>query len=430
VASWDGRVYRLGNNILPGSERSADSLPYVSDVYPLSTPPAAPDGLLRLRIAEFENELSYLDEVRLLYVDLPEGVSVATSGENQLAFVREVSAPVTARDEIGTNLASLLVQADSAAVPFDSGGQVTVTFAVQGAFAKATDGGGGGVTNGSQQKGKEGGGKRSLAGDPGRGKWAASTGMTQAEFYGIAAGIEVAVLDTALSGGRAAIDTLWPREFWSNQYVDIMSHINPAADSVRLQLTWLGDHALDRCFLSLPVAAPPLDTLPLVAATHSVTGSVVGLVADADSSCATLDVGETIDLVFGAPTEPAMGTRQYIFVSKGYYFLYAGKSGGASRDFRNGLPAAMRLSPASPNPGAGWTMIRYELPRPTQVSVRIYDVTGRVVKTVFQGRKEPGYHAVTWNGQTDRGGRASAGIYFVRMEAEGEPQTQKFVLLR
>jgi hypothetical protein len=94
-----------------------------------------------------------------------------------------------------------------------------------------------------------------------------------------------------------------------------------------VELRWLGDHRLDRFVLAAPTAAPPIESLQLVSATHSVLGDVKSLLTTADSAYAVLDVGETIDLVFEAPDAPPIGTRRYLFDSKGYYLLFEGKTG-------------------------------------------------------------------------------------------------------
>jgi flagellar hook assembly protein FlgD len=64
------------------------------------------------------------------------------------------------------------------------------------------------------------------------------------------------------------------------------------------------------------------------------------------------------------------------------------------------------------------------------VRIQIYDVAGRAVATLLDGTRPAGYHGVFWDGSRIDGGRASAGIYFARMEAGSEVQTTKFVLVQ
>jgi hypothetical protein len=294
-------------------------------------------------------------------------------------------------------------------------------------MGKAFDGGGGGgVTNGSESKEPEGGGK--WAGGSEVLRWSAATGMSQAEYYGVSGGIEIAVVDPELPEGRVVVDTLHPREFLSDQYTDLSEYL-AGSENLRLEMTWLGEHRLDKMALSLPVEPPALDTLRLVGASHNVLGDVRAGLRGADSNYVTLDVGEDVDLVFETPTRVAQGRLQYIFLAKGYYLLNAGKAVPPGSPPRAAAPIALRLSPASPNPGAGSTRFRMELPSSMRVRLRIYDVLGRAVATLLDGQLPPGYHGSVWDGMT-QGRRASAGVYFARMEAGGETQTRKFVLLK
>lgn len=427
VSSWDGTEYRLGNNVLPGAETANGGLPWVEDAFPLAGAPDTSDGLIRLRVAEFEAELSYLDEVKLLAVDLPESVSLATATDGSLVFYQSVTLPTIAQDQNGIDRTAALAAPDSMAVAFQGGGRVTVAFARSGGSGKAFDGGGGGATTSSQKKPQEAGPK--WAGGAQEATWSASTGMSQAEFYGINSGIEVALLDAAFPGGRVAVDTLRPRESWSDQYTDFGPYLGQIADSVRVQFTWIGEHDLDRTIFSVPIAAPPIDTLPFVSATHTLHGDVAPLLANADSSYAPLDVGETIDLAFGPPSSPVTGVRRYVFVSKGYYLLHAGKRHSEPVAFSSGLPIGFRLA-AAPNPSRGTIRLRYQLPKTGHILLKVYDIAGRVVATLVDEPRSAGYHSVFWDGRIDGGSDASSGVYFARLEAGGESHAQKFILLK
>jgi hypothetical protein len=94
-------------------------------------------------------------------------------------------------------------------------------------------------------------------------------------------------------------------------------------------------------------------------------------------------------------------------------------------------PAEFRLFPSYPNPFGETTTIRYMLPRAAGVSLRVYDVSGRVVRTLVDARSvSAGEHAVHWNGDNDSGGTVASGVYFYRMEAGPYVETRRMVLLR
>jgi hypothetical protein len=88
----------------------------------------------------------------------------------------------------------------------------------------------------------------------------------------------------------------------------------------------------------------------------------------------------------------------------------------------------------APNPfiaGLEPTRISYSVASPGgPVRISINDLSGRLVRTLVDERKEPGEHAALWDGKDDRGIPVSAGVYFVRLEASGEACTRKLVLVR
>jgi flagellar hook assembly protein FlgD len=65
------------------------------------------------------------------------------------------------------------------------------------------------------------------------------------------------------------------------------------------------------------------------------------------------------------------------------------------------------------------------------VHLRVYDVAGREVAQLVDGRLHPaGFHAVVWNGSDRTGRRAAPGVYFCRLETNLGTQSRKLLLLR
>jgi len=95
---------------------------------------------------------------------------------------------------------------------------------------------------------------------------------------------------------------------------------------------------------------------------------------------------------------------------------------------------ANRLSQARPNPFNPRTTIEYGIAAPGHVTLRVYDLAGRVVRTLVDRDVEPGEHKVVWDGTTDTGRRAASAVYFVRLETGGASVTstvaRKLVLLK
>lgn len=85
---------------------------------------------------------------------------------------------------------------------------------------------------------------------------------------------------------------------------------------------------------------------------------------------------------------------------------------------------------AVPNPFNPATEIRYELPRATVVSLEIYDVSGRHVRTLVRGRREAGAHRARWDGRDGSDHGVASGVYFVRLQSGGTSQTRALTLVR
>lgn len=84
---------------------------------------------------------------------------------------------------------------------------------------------------------------------------------------------------------------------------------------------------------------------------------------------------------------------------------------------------------ASPNPSAGATSIEYSCPRPGAVTARIFDASGRCVRTLLDSERQPaGPNTLHWNGADDAGTRLTSGTYIYRVELPDEVIQGKLVL--
>jgi len=92
--------------------------------------------------------------------------------------------------------------------------------------------------------------------------------------------------------------------------------------------------------------------------------------------------------------------------------------------------ADARLLGNSPDPFRRETTVAYELGALTRVRVSIYDVAGRLVRVVVDGRMPAGRHSVRWDGTDTGGARVAPGVYFCRLDSALGPAAEKMVLLR
>ena len=95
------------------------------------------------------------------------------------------------------------------------------------------------------------------------------------------------------------------------------------------------------------------------------------------------------------------------------------------------LPTVYALDANYPNPFNPSTNIQFALPEAGEVSLTIYDLTGRVIQTLADGRMAAGYHRVVWDGRNARGASVATGVYFYRIVTSGGfVATRKMILLK
>jgi hypothetical protein len=98
------------------------------------------------------------------------------------------------------------------------------------------------------------------------------------------------------------------------------------------------------------------------------------------------------------------------------------------------LPQKLALVPSYPNPfsvaSTPSTRIAYALPQESEVSLRIYDVLGRMTRQIVQARQMAGDHQVLWDGRNEAGGVVASGIYFSVLQVGTQRLTQKIIVTR
>ena len=94
------------------------------------------------------------------------------------------------------------------------------------------------------------------------------------------------------------------------------------------------------------------------------------------------------------------------------------------------LPESYTLFQNYPNPFNPTTNIRFSLPANSSVTLRVYDVTGRLVQTLVAGTMTAGTHEVQWTGQGQNGMQVASGVYLYRLEAGGQIITRRMVLVK
>jgi len=84
-----------------------------------------------------------------------------------------------------------------------------------------------------------------------------------------------------------------------------------------------------------------------------------------------------------------------------------------------------------PNPFNPATTISYRLGKPTRTSLRIYDLSGRLVRSLIVGQEQSaGSYDFTWQGRNDAGQAVPSGTYLYRLDAGTHSQSRRLMLLK
>jgi hypothetical protein len=133
-----------------------------------------------------------------------------------------------------------------------------------------------------------------------------------------------------------------------------------------------------------------------------------------------------------------------VVINTYYYVVSALDINGNESDFSNeeevtvtgikelepDIPTVYALSQNCPNPFKTETRIHYQLPKPSNVTIAIYNVSGQRIKTLVDERKDVGYYTVHWDGQSQDNQIVSNGVYFCRMVVGQYVAVRKILLTR
>jgi hypothetical protein len=103
---------------------------------------------------------------------------------------------------------------------------------------------------------------------------------------------------------------------------------------------------------------------------------------------------------------------------------------GVAEDANTRPGLVTRLYQNTPNPSSGPTTIRFSLSLPVHGTLRVYDASGSLVRTLLSGDLDSGMHSVVWDGKDEMNRAVGAGVYFYKLSAGGYNLTEKMVVMR
>jgi hypothetical protein len=105
----------------------------------------------------------------------------------------------------------------------------------------------------------------------------------------------------------------------------------------------------------------------------------------------------------------------------------------AGVDRRADQPAdmeALRLAQNHPNPSSSETQIAFDLPLDGCARLRIYDVSGRLIRTLVNETYPAGLHSVRWDGLDETGRAVACGVYFYSLTAPGVDESRRMIVVK
>ena len=93
------------------------------------------------------------------------------------------------------------------------------------------------------------------------------------------------------------------------------------------------------------------------------------------------------------------------------------------------LPTVLAFAAPRPNPVAGATTFAFDLPKPSRVSLDLFDLNGRRLARLVDGDQPAGRHQVSWSPRDADGRRLAAGLYFARFTTGGFTRTRRLAIL-
>ncbi|MFQ5605059.1 MAG: T9SS type A sorting domain-containing protein [bacterium] len=95
------------------------------------------------------------------------------------------------------------------------------------------------------------------------------------------------------------------------------------------------------------------------------------------------------------------------------------------------IPSNLHLFQSYPNPFNPSMTIKYHIPEPAQVALKVFNITGKEVITLLDKNQKPGIYQINWNGKNWKGGEVASGIYFYQINVAGKfVQTRKAIFIK
>jgi FlgD Ig-like domain len=146
-----------------------------------------------------------------------------------------------------------------------------------------------------------------------------------------------------------------------------------------------------------------------------------------DQRATTQTDGANPKLVY-SPHGPGTGSGVVFayFGPTGLYF----DAGWIGIQEQSSKPKLSAVVESKPNPFQNNTLVKYTVPVRSRVEIRVFDITGRNVKTLVNKESPAGEYSISWNGTDNTGKKQGAGIYLLKFKVNNSESVEKLILTR
>lgn len=139
--------------------------------------------------------------------------------------------------------------------------------------------------------------------------------------------------------------------------------------------------------------------------------------------------GDVVDGLLESEIRGTLSTGETFVATLGGKHLADQPGNGHDRGEGEGDKKSLKLQ-VRPNPLNPKADITFTLARAGQVRIALYDLRGRLVKTILDENRTIGDHTVAWDGSSGEGGRVASGVYFLRIQAQQGEDVQRVTVLK
>ena len=209
----------------------------------------------------------------------------------------------------------------------------------------------------------------------------------------------------------------WMHGLYCDPYIPALNSLSPIRDRNRVNIC----DGLFGIATGGPLGSPQFTANSLLMSEDIVAVDYQAREILADNGCDTIGISGHVDTAAGTPY--SLGTNDPAQMDVVNVSNPAGVDDGPGR-------MGTMLRQNRPNPFSADTRIRFFMPRSETVSLTVYDSAGRRVRRLVDRTAGAGWHDVVWNGRSDSGSRAAAGVYFCQLKANGYEKAVIMQLIR